>query len=332
MYDGDRRNFYGSTGIRGDAMRRATFVLFALLASFQGIEIIADSENAAKDDSLQKVHTRFHNGEIAVGVVIKQHLTFFKAELSAANTTNQRIQTHRRRVKRLEQLLAIVEKSNPNESNGDRSIHIVKNALDVALVQLTGVVEANRHKWIALKPVSFKLPKDDSAQLLKDDSVLFKSPGPKGSLSRFIFRPASSQFTHLRFEAMNDASLPKKGPGRSADGRFLIFAINVYHVSAGQQKYVEIRNAYTDHEDSSNPVEAAKDFLSDTCWIAPTSEFAHEPVTAVFEFWEPLKLGTGDHLEIVLDAGHNDQRTPGRVRFSIASTPNPKTANKNGKR
>lgn len=284
----------------------------------------ADPVIAAEvETSGDTIESDYEAGDASIEEVLSVYLDVFKSELAAADSDAERIRAMKRRIERLQQLTEL--ENEMRESGRDTSKRrppAGEAALWSARIQLDGVLAATSRQWRVLDPQKLEIGKDEEAQVLDDRSVLFNSPGPKGSDSWIVFKPGTEPITHLKFEALTHKSLPGGGPGRSPDGTFLLFGFDLYHITpenAPHGEYVELRTAFTDHEEPDNPVDSATDFLSDTCWIAPSSDFPHVPVTMVTELYDPLQLGPDDRLAVKIDAGYRDHRTPGRVRISVAS-------------
>jgi len=282
------------------------------------------NEDDDKSNSIRSAERDYRAGKVAIDAVLKEHLARFKLEIAEVDSTADRIAVHRRRIERLKKLSRLeAELLKSGKDTSRRKPPAGEDALWKAEFQLDGVLAAYAHHWDVLYPHQMELDRGEKATVLQDSSILFESPGPEGSDSRFIFNPDDQPVTHFRFETLNHKSLPGGGPGRSPDGSFLLFALELYHVTpenAPQGEYIEIRTAYATDEDDRFPVSSATDFLSDTSWVAPSAEHPHEPVSSVLELYEPLKFGPDDRLAVKIDTGYDDQRMPGRVRISVASS------------
>lgn len=296
----------------------ARCLLVLLTSASAGAADMDRADLAARVDYLESYYTA---GDVSMNEVLKARLELFKLELRRAESAAARVAVHRKEVKALKRLAKIERRAiRAGSERSKQRPPAAQAALDKAIDRLDGVLAARKHRWQVLKPVKLELPEGDNATTLGDGSVLFAMPGPRGSESRLVFEPGGQPITHLRFEALNHKSLPSGGPGRSADGTFLLYALELYHLTQDDRigDYIEIKQAWADQQSEVREIENAVDFISNTCWIAPSSDHPHAPVTAVLELDKPLHLKPDERLAIKLDVGHNDHRTPGRVRISIA--------------
>lgn len=277
-----------------------------------------------ESDSIRSAERNYRAGKVTIDAVLKEHLSRFNSEITEVGSTADRIAAHRLRIERLKKLTQLeAELLKSGKDLSRRKPPAAEDALWKAEFQLEGVLAVYAHRWDVLHPHQMDLSRGEKATVLDDSSILFESPGPEGSESRFVFNPDDVPLTHLRFEALKHKSLPGGGPGRAPDGSFLLFELELHHVTpenAPHGEYIEIRTAYATDEDDRFPVSSATDFLSDTSWVAPSANHPHEPVTAVLELYEPVKFGPDDRLAVKIDAGYHDHRMPGRVRISVASS------------
>ena len=104
--------------------------------------------------------------------------------------------------------------------------------LEKSLRKPTPEVTAGRRKWeegfakgVAWKPLALRDPKARSGATLalqEDGSLLAGGKTPKTDAYTVRGTTGLAKITALRLEALPHPSLPKKGPGRSADGNFVL--------------------------------------------------------------------------------------------------------------
>ena len=187
--------------------------------------------------------------------------------------------------------------------------------------------------WETPEPTSVTAEGDD-ARILEDGSVLFTSPGPAKTEAVIYFYTTLPDVRHLKIEALTDDSLPRKGPGRTPHGNFVLSEVTVeaVHSSLGSKPHKhKLISAEANVEQSGFPAVDAIDGDPGTGWAvdAPGGKL-NEAKTAVFHFDEPIHLAAeGTGFIVRLSQQHGGHHTMGRVRLSIganAATTEPRTA------
>ncbi len=188
-------------------------------------------------------------------------------------------------------------------------------------------------QWETAKPTSVTADGDDT-RILDDGSVLFTSPGPAKTDAIIYFYTKLPDVRHLKIEALTDDSLPRKGPGRTPHGNFVLSEITVeaVHASLGSKPHKhKLTSAEATVEQNGFPAGDAIDGDPGTGWAvdAPGGKL-NEARTAVFHFAEPIHLsGEGTGFIVKLSQQHGGHHTMGRVRISIgadAATAEPRAA------
>jgi hypothetical protein len=214
----------------------------------------------------------------------------------------------------------IYERLLPGHSDGDRyALEYSKFLLDRALAEL---------EWTPLAPDALQATGEVTLTGRPDKSILAAGPTANGAVYEVAVTAPQRLVTGLRVEALPDASLPNRGPGRDAYGNFVLTQVTVLTAAAGDgEPPAEIpqRAARADFTQNDFRVER----LAETPWahewgwaVYPAVGRAHE---AIFEFEKPLDLGTKGKLTVRL--GHKHpwalQSALGCFRLSLTTAPHP---------
>lgn len=172
-----------------------------------------------------------------------------------------------------------------------------------------------------------------------DGSMLVEGPKTKNDVYFIRLRVPTSQVTAVQLEVLPHDSLPGKGPGRAANGNFVLTEFRLLHfsdnaVEAGwaallgspaantaKIQRLTLQRPQADFSQNGFPVQNALDNRDDTGW-AVGNEFG-KPHRASFELKETL---TGvSELTVVLEMKHPQilEHTIGRFRFWITPSPAP---------
>ncbi len=175
--------------------------------------------------------------------------------------------------------------------------------------------------WTILTAADFKAK--SGAKLQRQDDGSYLASGTNAAQDEYTFTVTTSlrALTGLRLEALADASLPKRGPGRAPNGNFGLSRIRVSTApsNGGSVSDIAIRKAEADFEQNkaSLSVAASLDEQPNTGWaIDPQVGKNH---AAVFTFAEPIDLPEGTKLIVTLEFRVNNQHSIGRPRLSVMS-------------
>ena len=168
--------------------------------------------------------------------------------------------------------------------------------------------------WETLDAVEYKA--GDGTQLAKAaDGALFASgANPPKQIYTVKARTPLKGITGFRLEALLDDALPKRGPGRSADGNIIL---TEFKVSADGQP-VKLAGASADFQQESWPVAHAIDGKPETGWAwAPQFGQAHHAVFAT-----PQPLGDGREVVLVFTLEQTNSQWPQHVlgKFRLSAT------------
>jgi hypothetical protein len=132
------------------------------------------------------------------------------------------------------------------------------------------------------------------------------------------------EITGLRLEAISDASLPAKGPGRAQNGNFVVSELKLSIAAKSdpsQPKMLALENASADFSQDNFPPAAAIDGNDQTGWaISPQFGKNHE---ALFEVKEDAG-GNDRVLTITVSQQHVDgKHCLGKFRLSVTDGEKP---------
>jgi hypothetical protein len=197
-----------------------------------------------------------------------------------------------------------------NLAEADRLLHDLPNHWPLATVE-----------WVQPQIISVSTPSGVEPQQLADGSTLFAAPGPDTDQYTFEVRTGAAGLDRIRLEALTDASLPGKGPGRTAHGNFVLseIAVTARPVNASTDAIpVTIARAEADAEQDGFPVTAAFDGKQETGWAVHVPDRPlHTAKSATFYFNQPLGIDGEAQLTVVLTQRHGQQHTLGRVKLSL---------------
>jgi len=199
---------------------------------------------------------------------------------------------------------------------------------------------ANAKKWLAnLKPseekppvwriVNFKEAKSEGGATFipqQDGSLLATGKSPTNDRYTFVVETTEPKITAVRLEALADASLKRKGPGRASNGNFALSNLRVTATpldGSAKQQEVKLTNARATFQQNTGSLSVAGSIDGD-----PVSGWAVDPQfgkdhAAVFDFAAPVALKGGVKLTFTLHFNNNVHHSIGRPRLSLSSLPQP---------
>ena len=182
------------------------------------------------------------------------------------------------------------------------------------------LVEARDPKWTVAKDVEFKASSDATFTAMPDGSVFVEGPAAATDSYTITLKPQASKVTALRVEALPDERLTSKGPGRSANGNFVLTGAAV---SAGQEddlKQVVLQGASADFNQDKFPASSLVRSTARSGWgIYPQVGQAH---WLVLELRKPIETKVSPVIQLRLDFKSQFARHEiGRLRISVTDSP-----------
>ncbi len=135
-------------------------------------------------------------------------------------------------------------------------------------------------------------------------------------------RPNAAKVTALRLEALTHGSMTHGGPGRAADGTFLLSRVQLEHIRPeAAVTPLAIRKAEATFEQVGAEVAGVLDDRDATAWgIDPQ---LGRPHTAVFHLAHPVEIRRDEELRLVLEFVTQPQAALGRLRVSFSAEAHP---------
>ncbi|MCO6453864.1 MAG: PSD1 domain-containing protein [Pirellulaceae bacterium] len=156
-----------------------------------------------------------------------------------------------------------------------------------------------------------------------DGSYLAEGPAPDKDELTFRAVATERHIAAFRLEALADPTLPRRGPGRAANGNFALGDFQVIVTTPGANatpRDVKLVQARATHQQNDGALSVAASIDDD-----PISGWAVDgqigrDQAAVFVAAEPVELRPGDELAIRLVFNHpNTRHAIGRFRLAVSS-------------
>ncbi len=180
--------------------------------------------------------------------------------------------------------------------------------------------------WLPL--VASELTASNNSKLTQEADRAVIASGPNGKATYvFVALGDLANVTGLRLEALADERLPAKGPGRAANGNFVLSQFLVdWHPLKGPQRNsrVALQNVRADFSQESYNVQTSIGESPDKGWaVAPQTGRSH---TAVFETHDEI-AGPGIFTIRMVQNFSDGQHTLGRFRISVTNARRPISVN-----
>ncbi|MEQ1906120.1 MAG: DUF1553 domain-containing protein, partial [Pirellulaceae bacterium] len=206
----------------------------------------------------------------------------------------------------------------------------LKTARDeLAVYEKTGLPK-EFHEWLANEKIDKNLSKwqvvtgeisssgGSSFQRLADESYLAQGQPPNQEVVTFT-APLGKPIAALRIEALADASLPNKGPGRAPNGNFALCKVEVFVVGKdGTRQKMQLSSPRATFEQDKNSlaVASALDDNASSGW-AVDGQIGRDHA-AVFDVASPSSVAADERLQVELSFTHpNPRHAIGRLRISV---------------
>jgi len=188
-----------------------------------------------------------------------------------------------------------------------------------------GIAAAGSGSWTSVGQLKLSSQAGSTLTEQDDQSVFLDFSGP--DQDTFVIQavtPATlKRITAVRLEALTHPSLPKMGPGRAANGNFVLseFQIAVQD-TAGKPQPLELVQAVADHSQAGHPVSAAIDGNEKTGWaINVKTGSLNVNREAVFFPGQALDCSEPRPLTVKLIQRAPGKYLLGRFRLSFSDAP-----------
>jgi hypothetical protein len=176
---------------------------------------------------------------------------------------------------------------------------------------------AREVNWQVLKPASAQSGGGATLTVQDDGTILASGANPSKDVFTLEFNAPIKDITALRLEVLPHDSLPKKGPGRSKNGNFVLNELDLQH--AGQSRAFSTVTAT--HGQGKFQAADAGDGKPDTGWaILPQVGKANE---AVFELVQNLGDGAETSFTVKMHQNYGTEHALGHFRISVTSAARP---------
>jgi tetratricopeptide (TPR) repeat protein len=177
-------------------------------------------------------------------------------------------------------------------------------------------------RWAVLAPSMMASADGATLTRLFDDSILVGGKNPPTDTYTVSFRDLPARIHALRLEVLPHESLPSSGPGRAANGRFVLTTIKAHSDRPAKRVVSRIANLARAWDDFCSGEDARPFHAIDADDITGWSPGeAGKPHFAVFELAEPLAVTDGTVLRVTLEFKHFTWSPLGRFRLSAAIDP-----------
>lgn len=242
-------------------------------------------------------------------------------------------------------LIAAFEKTDSAEAKVDPKPEIYQKAkaeFDAAHAPLTAAAEkfekeqlpGKVFEWFskATKPpadawlILNAKPSDKKPfKVLDDSSLLAEGKPAKTEIYTLVAETHQRGIKAIRIEALADASLPMGGPGRAADGGFVLtdIAVNAVPLKPDTKQKaaaVKLKAVTATTETADGQVSAAVDGDPKSGWVVANN--AGKSIAALFETEGEVGFESGTRLTVTLKF-ERDNLAMGRPRLSIGLMPSP---------
>jgi hypothetical protein len=206
-------------------------------------------------------------------------------------------------------------------------------------------------RWTVVRP-EVDATGDEKHYLLDDGSILAQGYAPTQHTTDYAGKTDLKKITAVRLEVLNDANLPRGGPGRSIKGLFALTEFRVLAAPADKSSAMkehkivratadvnpperELEKMFDDRSKRrrvTGPIAYAIDGKNETAWstdIGPGR--SNVPRKAVFVLEKPITFPKGARLTFKVVTNHggwnsddNQNNNLGRFRFSVTDAPDAK--------
>jgi hypothetical protein len=230
-----------------------------------------------------------------------------------------------------------IELPTPEQAGKAQAIRAEMAALEKTLHTMTPELEAAQpawehemrrahEKWTVLAPERVESAGGAALGALEDGSVLASGANPEADTYVFETKIPFGGATGLRIEVLPHESLPRGGPGRDAEGNFLLSRVEIEVAAGGKPARVALKEA---HADEFEPGHSPRDLVVQTIWSRgwavdprnPDHAYARQ-VVLVPE--KPFGDASGARLTLRLQHGPpRSARNLGRFRLSVTAEKDP---------
>ena len=211
-----------------------------------------------------------------------------------------------------------------------REIEHEKVTQDPAILQRLAEWEQHMRaldvEWSVLEPSAYFGAVGTKFTELEDHSLLATGSSPPVSTYTISVKSALTNITAFRLETLTDPNLPLNGPGRAANGNFVLtsFEVEVVSPDGKMTNQVAFQGATADLSQNGFAVSNVVAVPSDNKkgWAVDGGpDRNNQERRAVFETREGVGFGPGSTLMFTLKQLYGQEHTIGRLRLSATTSP-----------
>lgn len=197
--------------------------------------------------------------------------------------------------------------------------------LKATQAKIDSIVQQNRYQKLStggspLVPSQITTGAESKGSISETGEITVVGPASKDSYTIQCQAPAGEPIRFVRLEAISDPSLPASGPGRAANGNFMIGRVSLTFVPPGEASAptaVKWASATADFEQKGFAVAGAIDDKPETGWaIEPSFGTNH---VAVFGIAADQTIPAGSQLTFTIDQTHSEKSAVGKLRLSVTN-------------
>jgi hypothetical protein len=180
--------------------------------------------------------------------------------------------------------------------------------------------------WTMLAPTALASAGGATLAGQPDGSVLVSGNAPPTDTYTFTAATDLAGITGLRVEVLPDDRLPAKGPGRAANGNFVLNEVRLMAApaaDAAKAAPVGLQNGQATFAQQGFPASLAIDGNDQASSGWAVSPRFGQPHTAVFETTADVGAAGGTVLSLSLPQNFGGQHTIGRFRISVTTSKRP---------
>ena len=185
--------------------------------------------------------------------------------------------------------------------------------------------------WKIMRPVRSRSESGALLELQADGSLLVSGALEKEDEYLLRIRIETAEVASVRIEAIPDESLPQSGPGRAANGNFVLTEVEMSKPDGTKYEWLDAGAA--DYSQPGHEVSRAIDGDPQTGWAINTSQKGNVARWAAFSLAEPVKADEQGAVDVRLRFWHKSRPyTLGRFRVSMSEKPLPGGSPEDAKR
>ncbi|MBI2823393.1 MAG: PSD1 domain-containing protein [Planctomycetia bacterium] len=176
------------------------------------------------------------------------------------------------------------------------------------------------YRWHDAALVSVTSAGGAEAEVQDDGTIRVSGAAPEKDTYTLVLDSDVRNVSAVRLEALTDPKLPKKGPGRTPHGNFVLTEIAVVAAPSEESEHqqpVAIASAVADFSQEGFPPERAFDGDDKTGWAIQGPEPWNVDRSATFRFREPWTAAGRSRWTIRLAQDYGGGHTMGRLRLQL---------------